>query len=356
MKNKEVIFELMKSKGLDAVMLWSSAEIFSVTGLVVNDACLLIVNSKLVLITPEGSGISREENLEVYEYKEYGFEKRENPVANIMSVLKRFIAKDKKLGVTNDKKAFQIYTQLLECEQIDISAEIEELMLCKEEPLHAGILKTVGLNDLAFEEIRGNLKAGMTEFEIRAIVEGVYHRETGKLVKSGGDYLTGERTAEISGGPTNRKLKAGEPLIVDIQVTYDGAAVDTTRVFFIGEPKPEVSKSYEAVKNALKAAEDILKPGVKGKDVYNAICSILERNGEKPLPHHAGHGVGFRWYEPPYFIPSSEQELKEGMIVAVEPGVYHENYGIRLENNFLITKDGCKNLTNSPTNIEWAIV
>ena len=105
----------------------------------------------------------------------------------------------------------------------------------------------------------------------------------------------------------------------------------------------------EELRRALKSPQ----PGVTAAEVYRAVSARLEAAGCDPLPHHAGHGVGCSWYEPPYFIPGCTTPLQAGMIVTLEPGVYlRDLFGVRIENNYLIEANGCRALFGGLTELD----
>lgn len=87
-------------------------------------------------------------------------------------------------------------------------------------------------------------------------------------------------------------------------------------------------------------------PGIKASEIYHEVSRKLKEIGRGYiLFHHAGHGIGIEDQEAPFLIPDSSQPLMEGMVISVEPGIYAENVGIRIENAYLVTRSGPVNLT-----------
>lgn len=349
------IRQLFHEKQIDAILLWNKSEIFWATGQTVKDSCLIVFPHRNVLITPEALDFGRGD-MENRVYGEYGFESCENPVENIYQAIRQVLSGKTVIGITKNLKAMQVELQGLDLSLVDVSKEIETAMMCKPGRHIEQVRNSIRLNDEAFSEIRRTLKPGMTELEVRSIVQQSYERRAGRLLETNGDYLSGLRTTEIAGEPTAKKLMRGETLIVDIQVTDKGAAADTTRTFLLGKPSEEAAKAYQAVAQALLEMEHFLRPGLTGGEIYQKLSGMLRKAAGRELPHHAGHGVGYRWYEPPFLIPSETRKIQPGMILAIEPGIYQEHFGIRLENNFLITENGCENLCTCPLDMEWATV
>lgn len=348
--------EVLAGKDLDAVVLWRHEEIFCFTGYApgAGDAVAAIVRpaQKPLLLVPAGTAPKADE-WDLLEYGVYGFAQREYPATALAGLLSAQLAGLARIGASSALAPSAPWLAL-PSQLVDIGADMEPLMASKPAAFIPAFRKASEQNRLAYEAIRAGLRPGMDEFALRALVEASYHKSTGRLLPSGGDYLSGPRTNEISGPSTCRVIGKGEAVIVDIQTTLDGAGVDDCRTFFTGPPSDEMARAYTAVQGALAAAAAKLAPGTKACEVYATASAFLQSQGFASLPHHAGHGVGYAWYEPPFFIPSQQQALEAGMLVTLEPGVYLGSFGVRLENNYLITETGCELVTQTPLDMAWA--
>ncbi|MFQ6063460.1 MAG: M24 family metallopeptidase [Methanosarcinales archaeon] len=153
------------------------------------------------------------------------------------------------------------------------------------------------------------------------------------------------------------KLLANEPIIIDIfpRLKHERYYADLTRTVVRGSPKKELIEMYDAVLKAQQTAFKIIKTGITGEEVHNAVCDALEMQGYDTLKkskditegfiHSTGHGVGLDIHELPT-LGEKGLELQEGNVVTVEPGLYYKNLGgIRLEDMVVVTKNGCRNLT-----------
>lgn len=157
-------------------------------------------------------------------------------------------------------------------------------------------------------------------------------------------------------------LKVDKPVIVDIfpkhKNWYFG---DMTRTFVKGKACPEIKEMKNAVLEAQEAAFEVLEKGagVKASEVHSATCKALENYGyktlrtdakEKGMIHSTGHAVGLDLHEPPR-ISENEDDLKAGMILTIEPGLYDpEVGGVRIEDMVLIKKDGYENFNSMHKN------
>ena len=197
--------------------------------------------------------------------------------------------------------------------------------------------------------VKKNLREGMTELELAEVISSI-------CPEWQGDLISGERTADIEGAPGDRIIKKGDVVLLDLQVCSDKQWSDLTRVYFLDNVTGKQKDAYEKVLNAITAGEKLLLPGTKAKDIYScmreAICSKFA------FEHHGGHRIGTcDVVAEPRFFPECEDTLKQGMIVTLEPAIYFpEEFGIRFENNYLITDTGFKRLDDLATDITEFIV
>lgn len=153
-------------------------------------------------------------------------------------------------------------------------------------------------------------------------------------------------------------LKADEPIIIDIFPRHENRYFgDMTRTFVKGDAPEEVEQMHKAVLEAQEAAFEILEQGagVKACEVHDTVCEVLENHGYRTLRqgktdsgfiHATGHGVGLELHEPPR-IAENKDELEEGMILTIEPGLYiPEVGGVRIEDMIIVKEDGYENLNS----------
>ncbi len=188
--------------------------------------------------------------------------------------------------------------------------------------------------------------------------------ELGKAIRAKGKFelafpiivAFGEGAAQPHHKPRKmRLLKSGDPILIDCGARYKGWCSDVTRMFCMGEPSAEFCEKYEKV---LSLHEAVLPQFISGKKVTELDQFVRDELGEdkKFFIHGLGHGVGKEVHEEPRITsvfkktrpPKVPAVLKEGMVVTCEPGLYYpKKFGIRIEDIFVIRKEGPEMLSQT---------
>ena len=352
MNKLEMLREALRGLHLDAAAIFCPETIFLLTGAAVDEGCCVVEPDRVTLVVESGAQPQRP-GLRLITYKVCGFARPEHRQANHRAALTGLLASVRALGTDADYAPFWLNRCLSDCEITDLSERLESLRLTKPAAFEADFARAAAVNHAAYAAVRKALRPGMTGPELLAEISRAEILTAGGLTAFKGDFLIGRDTASIGGFSAETVAKPGDAVIVDLLSRVGGAHCDTTRTFFLGAPDDEQRRAYNAVLDALRAGEALLRPGVTAAEVYRAVSARLEAAGCDPLPHHAGHGVGCSWYEPPYFIPGCTTPLQAGMIVTLEPGVYlRDRFGVRIENNYLIEANGCRALFGGLTELD----
>ncbi len=228
---------------------------------------------------------------------------------------------------------------------IDVSEELENEREVKTKNEINNLRKATIATKKIIEKIKKQLKKGISEKEVENKIKQLIE-EKNKKEKSNTNYSLsfstiafGKNTSNIHYTTGKTKLSCGAVLF-DIGLKYDGYSSDISDSFWFGE---KTGKDYEMylkektkVENAIKEIEKILKEGTKAKDLY-----LIAKKSVGALPHAIGHGIGVEVHDQPAGIgEKSNFLLKERMVLAIEPAIYKKEFGIRIENNYLITKKG----------------
>ncbi len=156
-----------------------------------------------------------------------------------------------------------------------------------------------------------------------------------------GMILSGKRTSEVWGMPTLKKIERTEPLILDLQARVDGYFARSAVTVGPKAPREDESAVEGILSEALAAAESSLVPGAKVSEAFAAMAGVFSKSGMSwNMPHEAGHGIGLQIREDPFLIPNSAEEIMEGMVFCVTPGLYSNQGGSRLCLCFSVGKNG----------------
>ena len=213
----------------------------------------------------------------------------------------------------------------------------------------------------AMEHVSDHVRAGMTEAQAAALWQGFVHGEgTGwrgkvdlalgfSLVWSGPGIKTFTAT-------TSRPVVEGQPTLFEIWVCADGYWCDHTKNLVVGELEPAYRELEQRLLEVYREALDFCRPGASLAELDRLVRRGIEEIGSPvPVSHAICHGVGARAHEPPWAHQAGGGEVREGMVLAVEPAVYWRGGGgLRVEDNFLITGSGAEQLSPFPDGIVQA--
>lgn len=220
------------------------------------------------------------------------------------------------------------------------------------------IIKAQRIAEKVFLEVRKNLKVGKTEQQIAWEIE--------KLGKEfGADTISfppivgfQQNSASPHHQNSNRKLKKGDIILIDMGMMYKGYCSDMTRMIFTRTPSTHEAKIYNLVLEAQETTIKKLKAGIKGNLADKWSRDIIMKAGYgKTFGHSLGHGIGLEVHESPNLSVGYNKPIPEGTIVTVEPGVYLENsFGVRIEDMVLIKRHQVVNLTKIPKKLQDCIL
>ena len=210
----------------------------------------------------------------------------------------------------------------------------------------------------AMEQVREQLYPGMTEALAAAAWQGFVHgKGTGwlgkvelalpfSLVWAGAGIKTFTATGHLP-------VLEGEPVLFEIWVCADGYWADHTKNLVVGELRHDYAQLEAMLMGVYESALELIRPGAPMAALDRQVREQLHDAGYVGQPTHPiCHGVGARAHEPPYPHQAGGGEFEEGMVLAVEPGVYWPGGGgLRVEDNFLVTSDGVEKLSSFPDGV-----
>ena len=217
------------------------------------------------------------------------------------------------------------------------------------------IIKAQRIAEAAFTKLLSNMRVGQSEKQIAAVLEFFMADFGSEGVSFPTIAASGVNSACPHAVPTDRKVQEGDFLTLDFGATYKGYHSDMTRTVVFGKPTEEMKNIYNAVWGANTDAIKAVREDISGKLVDNVARSTLDAWGyEQYFTHGLGHGVGLEIHEAPNLNKRSGTTLREGMVITIEPGVYIPGrYGVRIEDMCVVTKDGCRILTETPKTLVY---
>ncbi len=241
-------------------------------------------------------------------------------------------------------------------EWVSTEGVVEALRATKDDAEVAAIRQAILLAETAFETIKPWLRPGVSEREIALELEfamrraGADDRAFATIVASGAQGARPHHT------PNTRPLVAGDLVTVDWGAFLGGYNSDITRTVGIAHVSPEQRDIYGIVLEAQRRAIAAIKPGRTGKEIDAVARDFIADHGwGEAFGHGLGHSLGRQVHDGRHGFSMRSQEfvLRPGMVMTVEPGIYRENWGgIRIEEDVLVTDDGCETLTRLPNELE----
>ena len=230
------------------------------------------------------------------------------------------------------------------------------------------IRKSVAVAEEAFDVVRQHLEPGTSEGYLVGMLIGELRGRGATDTSFNPIVAAGASSALPHYATADAPVKGGEPVLFDWGAVVEGYCSDLTRTFLLGKCDPKLREIYRVVLDAQETAIGMLRPGVLSSDADRAARRVIERAGHGAhFGHSLGHGIGRDIHELPSLRPRpddpearkdfKDDELRPGMVVTVEPGIYLPGVGgVRIEDDVLITHSGCEVLSTLPRSLADATI
>jgi Xaa-Pro aminopeptidase len=227
---------------------------------------------------------------------------------------------------------------------------IERLREVKEPDEIAALQAAIDLGDTAFADVAARVEPGWTERQVAWEIEKHIREHGGDGLSFDTIVGSGPRGAMAHAFPTDRPLKKGEGVVIDMGVTLDGYVSDLTRTIFLGKPDDQFKRIYDIVLAAQQTAEELVEAGMTGEQAHLLAHHVIDEAGYgEAFGHGLGHGVGLQVHEAPRLAKTSKDVLEDGMVFTIEPGIYLTGWGgVRIEDMVLLESGKARIMSRAP--------
>ena len=330
----------------DAILVTNLKNIYYLTGFSGTEATVFISKTRRIFLTDSRYTLIAKGVVKGFDIIE---------TRDALGEIAKIIGDDKLEKIGFDDQVSYAYFKMLKSvfaayELIPMSSFIENLRMIKDAEEIDTIRKACQISDQAFLDVLDFIKPGETT---ELVVMNFLDARMRKLGASGASFdfiiASGYRSAMPHGVASEKVIQTGETLTMDFGCYYNHYVSDMTRTIHVGHVTDEEREIYDIVLRANKALIDQAKAGVSRIDFDRIPRQIINDAGYGTyFTHGIGHGIGLDIHEIPYFGKSSEP-IETGMVLTDEPGIYLDGkYGVRIEDDLVITETGCEVLTLAP--------
>jgi Xaa-Pro aminopeptidase len=232
---------------------------------------------------------------------------------------------------------------------------VDEMRQVKDESELSNIRKSMQIVGRVFDRIKHGLRSRVwTERALADFITKTGYKFGAEDISFPAIVASGPNAAIPHHVPSNKKLKAGESIIIDFGFKYKNYCSDFTRTVFLKHAPKKLADAYNQTEKAYNESIIFAKAGVEAGKVYDKSVAVLkEKKLDKYFIHSLGHGTGLEIHELPNLSPGSKDILKDNMVFSIEPGVYIKNLGgIRIEDLVYLKSGRAEKFISIPTKIE----
>lgn len=340
--------EKLTAAKVDGLLIQSRVDQYWLTGFTGEDGFVLLTPKQVVLLT---DGRFDENADREAPYARKVVRKKRSPEFTAREVkrlrIKRLAFNAGQMSVAEHKALTKLCngTRL-----VAIDDPIGPLRLCKDAAEIACTRRAIDIAQQAFLAVKDWLKPGLTEQQVaaRLAYEMQSRGATGESFPA--IVAFGPNSSLPHAVPTDRPLRANEPLLFDWGAKVDWYASDLTRVIWLGSIPRDLRRIFDTVRDAHDAAIAAIRPGVAAGQIDRVARTVIAKAGYgKQFTHALGHGLGLHVHDGPRVGKGVKTRLEPGMVITIEPGIYLPGVGgIRLEDDVLVTDRGAEVLSSLP--------
>ena len=354
------LLDVMAAQRLDAIVVGLPHHVYYLSAHPTDwrhaSAFILFGDGRSVLVSANSPNVAAAADEAMsFEANWNGTLRQEQPATVASVVVRRLEAAGRrhpKVGIDSSAVTAQVALQFTSGAVEAIDAHLYQMRRVKDADELVLLKTAIAATEVMYATARELIEPGLGELELFGALHDAAVQSVGEPLGGmlGNDYAVG-----VGGGPPRKghAADAGQLWVLDLGPNYRGYFADNCRTFAVDhKPTDEQMNAWSTITGALAIVERLAKPGVRCRDLFNAVDEHLKAAGySSGLSHHLGHGIGLQPHEYPHLNPRWDDTLLEGEVFTAEPGLYGPslNGGIRIENDYLVTADGVVNLLQFPT-------
>lgn len=229
----------------------------------------------------------------------------------------------------------------------DITAPLERARRIKSAHEIAQLRRAVEITEAGVRAVREAIRPGLSEVELAARADYAMKAAGATVLAFPTLVLSGPERVVPVGMPTERRVREGDVVMLDLGATWNGYQADLSRTFVIGRASPEQKRAYQVVLNAWQRTMQETRPGVQCRRLQEVAAQAVAEAGYT-LAHRIGHGVGLATSLEWPNLQSEEEPLAPGMTLCIEPGICLPGIGtLKVEDDVVVTEKGAELLSTS---------
>ncbi|MGI9015127.1 MAG: M24 family metallopeptidase [Phycisphaerales bacterium] len=351
---------LLPDAGVDALLVTRECDIRYFTGFCGHDSFLLITGNSATVISDN-------------RYDEQLNPVRSSGAADVVIGMRHRLPESlpalcttagvRRIGVQSQAitlaMANAVRSALKNASVVETGALVESLRMCKDAVEIAAIEHAITINEAAMKATLAAFKPGMRERDLGALLEFEIKKAGGDAIGFSPIVAAGAHGSLPHYEVGDTVIAKGESLLLDWGAGAAGYNSDLTRTFGVGSMPAKIREIYQIVLDAQLAAIAAAAPGRICAEIDAVARDHITKAGYgEHFGHGLGHGMGLLVHEAPFFNTlQTDVALEPGMVMTVEPGIYLPGIGgVRIEDDIVITDDGCRVLSHYPKGLEHAIL
>ena len=346
---RQKLIQAIRKMGIAALLVTNPKNVTYLTGFTGEDSYLLIGPNLLRIISDSRFETQLQDECPSIQAE----------IRTSKSTMTEFLAKEiprfklSQVGIESTSMTVSVFHHLVEklasVELVPKSGLVEELRQVKDSDEIDQLRIAVRQAELGYSLMKSLLVPEMTEQQAAHELEHGMRRFGARKAAFEPIIAVGDRSALPHYRAGSRRFDESPFVLCDWgAVSPKGYHSDLTRVWATGKVPPKLHRIYGVVLTAQQAAIAAIRPGARCQEIDGVARKVIEQAGyAKYFGHGLGHGIGLDIHEGPRLSPISNDELRPGMVVTVEPGIYLPGIGgVRIEDDVLVTRDGFEVMTS----------